>query len=477
MKEVHERALAGVKVPGVRIAALSRASSSLDASEYYRRMIQDGYFDIAVVGGNLYAEQTGVYNSMKTVDDFVAKIVRQGFKAAPFRSSPDKTLYFTTVRLLGQPVTVRLNVTGGSSRDYRIRRGVGNFVEGLANADVVIYHGHSNKQSGTYFVSETCSDYSRFRIGMGDQQDLLKKCYGLNEKSHQILIFQSCSSYEKYCRPIRWFFEDTLKDTAGNAGFVGNAAYCYQVDFAPRYAEFIALLLQGKGAREILARVGAIRPDPQTPNLILRGVLQPRFTFIVPRDVEITSVREEDVGEFNLVTGAGSDGKTYASTEMFAQDRRGELRQVAAFGDAVYGLMDDGKLYECSRASGGAMVEPSFMKNQKTRFRFITRINEKKDPTLTLITTDGVVCHFPRNAVKLYRAPWQPPKGVTFSAIGDAGNDIAATDAEGRQWLWNADRQQFAPAAEPLEYTSVSPSLAGRGVAGVLWAAKDRSNP
>ena len=469
--EFHQRATQDLDVVGTRIRSLRVASSPDLAGEYYRRMLADGYFDIALIGGNSKDKDTGKYYSWHLLEALRQELDRMGFRRSVFRRAADAALSSKTERILGNPIVVRVNITGGSIWKPRIRRAVANFVEGVAHSDVVIYHGHSNYASGSYFASETLSGFSRFQIGMKNQQDIERKFHGLGTLPHQIVALQSCSSYEKYCRPLRWFFEERADSQDGSMGFMGNANKAYFADFIPRYTTLFEMLLAGKGPKDIHLRINSIRPLAKTPPMVLRGVLQPRLSFIVPDNVTVSDFHERPDRDGNLVTGLGSDGKRYFSTEVFAQNYAGEVVQVVASLGGLYGLMDDGRLFFVSAGTGGAMVESEFTSKTRERFTFISPATHGRGkPRLLLIGKHGGVYYHARHSQRLHRSTCQPPAGVTFTAIGnDSEGRLIGVDTERNSYAWNRKRRRFEPVAELAPLTNASPSLLGHGVAGRLW--------
>lgn len=468
----HAAAVKNVAKPGTVVQGLTApVPLAQGPREYYRRMAEDGYLDICIVGGNMYDDERGTFNSWAFVEELRKKLDALGLKHYACRGSEDRSVSMKAVKLLGQNVTLRIRHTGGSSQYHRIVRGVTNFVEGLAHADVFIYHGHSNLLSGTYYISESIMDFSRFHIGLDNQKDLGAKCYGLKQKPYQLIAFQSCTSYEKYCRPVRWYYEKDLAKEPGNAGFMGNAAYCYFVDFAPRYGAMIEMLLQEKGTRDIAARLDGIRPDPRTPNMIFRGILQPRFTFIVPKGAKIEKFEEFHNDKFNLVEGTGSDGKTYDSTELFPQNKPGEVVQVARQLDGIYALYADGKLMKAGPGTDGAAKPSDLSADAARRFVFISQGTDgKTNPLLILVGKDGKI-YLRHKDAQAGLAPCQPPQGTSFVAAGDdADGRLVAQDRDGKWHAWDEKARAFKPLDKPAELKDATPSLLGHGTPGALWS-------
>lgn len=472
---LRRRLLSRVGSPGVEVPGLQHpASPELGPQEYYRRMLQDGYLDIAIVSGNLRNDTKGTYHSWQYMEELHESIVKKfGFKDTRFRRADDETLSILHTKMLGQPVTVRLQMTGGSMRAPRIVRAVANFIEGMANADLFIYMGHSNYASGSYYISEADTPWSRFQIGLRDQRDLSAKCHLLRTHPYQLICFQSCSSYRKYAQPIRWYLARSFPDRPGRAGFMGTSEMCWFVDFVPRYTKLIELLLKEQGARTIQDAIQAIQPMPTTPPMILRGFLQPPASFILPEGISVANVREEDVQRHHHVLGDGSDGRTYRSTEVFAQNFAGEVVQVAEANNGLYGLTKDGRIYFCGLGTGGAALESSLTAKSAARFLFIGTVGSWLVPKPILLGVDGKVYRQDDRSGKLYLTREQAPEGVTFTAIGeDAGRRLIALDDKGRWYGWDHKTLGFVELKGP-QNPLWEPSLLGRGTKGVLYAPED----
>lgn len=462
-------ALKAVPKPGTAISGLS-ATSALDRGprEYYRRMLADGYLDICIVGGNMYDDDRGTYNSWAFVEELRKKLDAMGLKHYPCRLSADKSVAVKTVRLLGQNIVLRIRHTGGSTQYHRIVRGVANFVEGLAHADVFIYHGHSNLKSGAYYVSESIMEFSRFQVGMGDTRDLGAKCHGLKQKSYQLIAFQSCVSFEKYARHANAYYLEKLPGAPGAAGFLGNSAYCYFVDFAPRYAALIESLLGEKGPRTIAEKLDAIRPHPQTPNLIYRGILQPEFTFIVPAGVKIEKTATALPEELFLISGTGSDGRTYLGTGVFPQDRPGEVVQLARTPEGLFGLYADGSLKRVGPDTGGAAKPAPLTRDPGLKFVFISASqDEKGNAYLLLAGNDGRLYVKQPGQALAQPAGLQPPQGTQFVAAGRSReHGEVAQDKQGHWHTWDAKARAFAPLKTTPALLDAAPSLLGHGLPG-----------
>ena len=465
---------------GTRIASLGDPFPARQGSrEYYRRLVEDGYLDVAIVGGNLRDDRNGEYLSWRHHQELRDALIELGFEFSPFREASDATFGTKLIPMLSERIRVRVNITGGSHRQDRVRRTVANFVEGLAHADVVIYLGHSNRRTGSYFLSESMSEFSRFQIGLRNQRDLDAKCHGLKEKPYQILALQSCFSYDKYCRPIRWFYEKSFAQRRGNTGFMGSSDYAYFVEYVPRFRAFMEMLLEGKGARDIQQRLNAIRPHARTGNVVLRGILQPRLTFILPRGVRITTMKEHDSRKWNRVEGVGSDGNTYHSTEIFAQNYPGEVIQVVASSKGVYGLFEDGRVFFVGRGTDLSMVESHLSEEKGLRFTFMAYAEiQRGKRRLCLIARDGTLYARSRGKKHIFRLTQQAPEGVAFVALGnDAGGRFMVLDSDGRMHAWDEKRRRYDLLPARVPFLNVTPILwPGQdddgvdGLAGHLWS-------
>ncbi len=470
----HQRMLNGLPKTGLKIPNLDiEKGQRYTPSAYYLRMIEDGYLDIAVVGGNLMDERRGTYNSWRYMETFRKNLEQDGFRTQAFRSAEDKVLTLKKVSILGHTVVVRILITGGSTRPHRINRSVANFVEGLAHADIFLFHGHSNRTTGSYYLSESGIPFSRFQIGLNDQSDLALKCHGLMCKPYQILGLQSCWSYKKYAAPIDRYFREKHAHApgAGFTGHLGNAGNACQYDFVPRYGQFLKMILAAKGPKEILLKLNAIRPDPITPNMIMRGLLQPRRTFILPKDVTLTSIDEADSSknEAQLVLGHGSDGQTYFSTGIFAQNHPKEIVQVLFNAPNLFGLMQDGRIFMVGPATLGAMVETALTRDQDHRFQFMGSVRRLNRTYLLLVGQDGRLYEVNRQTGQPSLYGRQPPKGTSFECIGEnEQGEWMAQDTEKHWYKLRKGGFSFtrteAPASPPL----FAPHLLGKGRMG-LW--------
>lgn len=331
--------------------------------------------------------------------------------------------------------------------------------------------GHSNYFTGAYFISEADTPWSRFQIGARSQEDLTDKCHLLRTHPYQLVSFQSCSSYPRYAQPIRWHLACTRPERPGRAGFMGTSEVSWVVDFVPRYTKLIELVLKEQGARAIQDALNAIRPKPTTPPMILRGFLQSPASFILPEGVTVANVREEPAHRGHLVLGEGSDGRTYRSTEVFGQDFAGEIVQVAAAHEGLYGLTKDGRVYFCGRSTGGSALETGLTGKSDARFTFMSALSGHMNPRPILLGTDGRLYRQNDRSRKPSLAREQPPSGVTFTAVGeDIARRIIARDDRSVWYGW--DKTGFIKLEEAPK-PQWEPSLLGWGTKGMLLAPGD----
>lgn len=441
------------------------------ADDHYAALLADGYLDVVVVGGNSKDVETAQHYAGRLLDALRGELGNLGFRAVREREAGARTLYERGLRLGKLQARVRLRIAGGSGRPAEERRAVAAFVEGLARADVLIYLGHSNKDSGAYYLSERKTAYSRFRLGLAAKgRDLERRCYGLGRKAHQVLSLQSCSSYEKYCRPIRAGFPRG----AGRRppGVVGTPDVAYFQDFVPRTRAFLRLLLAGAGPRKIASRLNEIRPKPDSPTQVLRGVLQPLHGFLLPQGVERRGPVEELGPEDGFLPWVeASDGERYPSTGVFPQDVPGEVVQVVREGHGLFGLYRDGELRWVGPDTGGAALP--VVAARHLRLRFIAGIQLGRRPALAALDERGRVLCLQAERARVARA--QPPAGVRLVALGHPVEQdrplrscLGATDSEGRSWLLRIGAGRgWRLLDEELEL-SVTPSLRGQGVPAQL---------
>jgi hypothetical protein len=418
------------------------------AEDHYRALLEDGYLDVAVVGGNSYDEDTG-----KVYSAAILQELREGLRGMGLEAeSPDGTLLGKALTLRGRRVRARLQVTGGARSRAQARRAVATFVEGLAQADVVIYVGHSNHGTGTYYLSEDKGTYARFRIGLGRHDDLLAKCHDLGSRRHQILSLQSCSSYPKYGQPLADYHREQLGALAAPVGFVATPDLALFGDFVPRTLRFLELLLAGSGPRAMALEVSNLRPFPKTPPMVLRGVLQERGTFLTPAGVEIGAVQELGAEAGYLVFGAGSDGQSYPSTEVFPQDRPGQVIQVDLADDTLYGVSDDGRLFRVGPRTQGAQEEVLAPRLAGRRVSRVAYAERKGKARLHLLDDEGRIRTLGKADGPLRVPRCQAPKGVRFIALGRGPEgQLAAVAEDGSRWLRARGRWEPAPAEAKVE--------------------------
>ncbi|MBE7464863.1 MAG: hypothetical protein HS116_15415 [Planctomycetes bacterium] len=453
--------------PGIELPALAAPRPLKDGpAEFYRRWIADGYLDIAVIGGNLYDPQRGTLNAWKYIEEFKLELVKQGFELSSFRDSKSKDLLLGSARILGQPVRVRIWATGASLHESQTVRCVANFVSGLAHADLLFYHGHSNHDSGAYFLSETPAEFARFQLGLGDSRDLENKAYGLGRKPYQLFGLQSCLSYSKYAVTLREALQLRHGAPRDGVGVMANPAFACMYDFVPRYAKLVELILKQSGARTIQESLNAIRPDPITPNLVLRNVLQARDTFLVPPEVTLAEAEElpADAQGQALVRARGSDGATYYSSEVFAQDRWGEVRQIVPCALGLYALFDDGAVYEYGQGSQGSMRRSRFARATEARFQALAMTYNSGRERFILLGKDGIIYEHDTASDALRRSLRQAPPGVEFRSIGaEPDGRWIAQDADMRWHAWAQKTNRFEVLEAPPDLSACSPALGSFG--------------
>jgi len=465
----HREILSRIPKPGTRVPALQQPRGTLDAAEHYRRLISDGYLDLTAAGGNLYAEAWGTYNSWRFMDDFTARLKKQGFRESSFRSATDAVLFEKNIRILDADIVVRIFATGGSKQPARILRSVASFTEGFARADVMLYHGHSNKEEGAYYLSETSAEFPRFQIGMTDTRDLFEKLQGLNRREHQLYIFQSCISVEKYGYPIRAALDTRIPNTSGHTGFIASPTMSQQVDFAPRFSAFVEDLCAGSGPREMLLRMNSIRPDKQhTLPLVFRGVLQPAASYIVPTGVTLQSEQTVERDGYLRTEAMGSDGRTYTSTDLFAQNAPGDIAQLVARGSSIFGLSRDGQLFEVSAASLGAMSLCAATRNLRSKITHLCA-DPYNPERILLLCDDNSLRAFSVGDTSLQHARIQPPSKLKLTAVAyDSKKNFYAQNSSNDWLLWTPDEKKFKPTNSLPDSPLATPSLTTRANPGTL---------
>jgi hypothetical protein len=452
-RATHEGLLARVPHPGTRVVAVPPALRS--SEDHYRALVDDGYLDVAVVGGNSENEETGEYHSAELAGELLDALRGLGFEVAEREQATNQADCERTVTWFEQQVRVRVRLTAAARETEAVRRTVANFVEGLARADVVVHYGHSNKGAG-YYLAENRSDFSRFRmVRSRKQDDLGTKCYGLGGKAHQILLLSSCISLPRYGAPIRDFYREAQATPPGCLGYTRRVP---MDDFAPRAAKLLELLLRQAGPRELAREVNALREhDEETPPLVLRGVLQPRDSFVVPPGVTIGEVADRGPGAGFVVVGTGSDGAPYHSTGVFPQDAAGDVVQVVSHPKGVFGVSRDGRLLAVSRESHGAPVEV-VSPSEGRRVVFAAWVKRNSKRRLYLLGSDGKLRHLARSGDGLITPSHDlPPEGVQLVAIGNTADErLAALDDQGQAWLSASRRWERLDEAVELQ---VTPSL------------------
>lgn len=449
-KQTHDRLISRLAKPGTRV--LPEPAELRTSDDHYRSLVGDGYLDIAVVGGNSEDKEKDVYYSRPMADELLGSLRKQGFKG---RWSSNTTVVGKTIRLFGQSIRVRLRLTSAGHKGGPERRSVANFVEGLAGADVVVYYGHSNKGSG-YYLSESRSKFSRFKgADLGTEST---KLYRLGKKPHQIVVLNSCISYERYCLPIRKLLAVDTDLTA--PAFAGTNQRSPTVDFSPRCAKLIELLTQRAGPSKLSKAINAIRPNPKSADMLFRGVLQVRDSFVVPKGVTVSGLKEAGPKGGFVVTGIGSDGQVYASTGVFPQDRPGEIVQVVSRGKAVFGVSRDGRLLEASGETIGAPVEIAAPSDPARRIVFAVSAKLKRKRGLYLLNAQGALGRLAKAGDRVITIKHDPPPaGVRFVAIGNtADGRFVALDAAGKGY--ESSSRRWVPLAEAVALVA-TPSLLG----------------
>lgn len=476
----YEAAISRVPAVGIDLFRGHPVEQS-NSNDYYRELIRDGYLDMAVLGGNSRSQETGRTYTWDGVEGIRKRLDEIGFERQRFLRATEPMLSEKVIELLGRQVRVRVHATGGSHKAHRIRRSVANFVEGLAHADVVIYSGHSNKQSGCYYLSESKSRYSRFRIGLGKQEDLAGKCHGLCSKNYQLISLHSCFSFDKYCRPIESYLQ---KQTGRRPGLLGTWRESYFKDFLPRTVVLIELLLEGRGARDIFESVDATRPFRLTPPLQMRGLLQARDTFIVPAGVTIEEVTIEGRSKAHRVSGRGSDGRQYCSTEVFAQNAQGDVVQVLPHPKGVVALYRDGAIYYCGVETGGAMQELPASTKSSAKMRFIGWAEARPGKRRLYAIDEGGAVHVLRRDALYFESKKLGGAGALqlVAIANDAAGRLIGVSATAGYHVYENDT--WTAVAGPLTLRELAPTLSApaacdavAGLRGELVFYRERRSP
>jgi len=208
--------------------------------------------------------------------------------------------------------------------------------------------------------------------------------------------------------------------------------------------------------------------------VLLRGILQTRFSFIVPDGVEVVEIEELSARRFNVVRGMGSDGKLYLSTEIFSQNYDGEIVQVVPLRSTVYGLMKDGRVFMVGRETNGAMVESCLSEHGGLRFTFmVSAAISTEMPRLLLIGTDGRLYALGGGSRCVVLPRRQPPDGVDLVAVGkDTQGRFIAEDRDGRYYEWLRSKRRYRLLDSSPTFDGVTSSLLHHGIPGVLWVPK-----
>ncbi len=444
--QLHRAALARVARPGTRV--LEPPASPVTLEEHQAALVEDGYLDVAVVGGNSQDPGSQQRYSWDLLVALAADLEKQGYGRGGFRAAADAVRCEKVVELLGRRVRVRVQLTGGSGRADRTRRAVANFVEGLVRADVVIYVGHSNHDSGAYYLSEKRSPEARFRIGAGAEgEDLALKLPGLGSRPHQLLFLHSCVSYPKYAKPL---VDHIVEGGLRGPGVVGTTRVAYFDEFLPRASALLRALVDGGGGAALHRAMVDASKRPDASPIVQRGYLQPRRTFVVPAGVRVESVEERGADDAFLVLGAGSDGRQYVSTELFPQDRPGDVVQVAASDGAALALRRDGGLALVRPETDGACVElPG-----PYRSLAVVSLRGGKSAQLCAVSAAGRIQVLEGRAL----GPLEPAPPFAVTAVGnDARGRVVALGATGAA-VWRPAGRAWERTAR-VELVDAAPSL------------------
>lgn len=426
----------GVRVPSLRVPDVLESSD-----DHYRALVADGYLDIAVLTGNLYAPDERRYWGKSIIEEMQGELRLQGFVSRRVEDGARSRLFERTVRLFGQPIRVRVRAVPSSKAAARVRMSVACFVEGFAHADVVLYAGHSNRRTGSYWLSESKSMHSRFRFG-GSAPDVHRRLHRAIDKRYQLVALMSCSSWTKYCLPLRRAFAGQLSAKRGadidgpRIGWLGVAANGHMDEIVPRYARLIELLTRGAGGFEIAQSLERTRKRPSTPSVVLRGFLQAEGRFILPRGVRLLSLDELSAERGAILRGIGDDGQRYYSSDSFPQSTPGEIVQVVPYRTGLLGLRRDGRLYQLSFRDGGAAVEAVCTADSPRRFRSISRLDETGRMALISRQSELFLLDSSLSSARRLRLP--VPAGLQLAglAMGPRGRWVART-SDGARWIYS----------------------------------------
>lgn len=452
----HRDAVARVATPGTRV--LTPQAPLRSAADHYQALIADGYLDVCVVGGNSENTETGELYSLEMAQRLLTGLRADGFTETA-RAEPNVIDCERGITLGEHAARVRVRIAAAHTDEAAVLAGLATFVEGLAHADVVLFFGHSNKGAGIY-VSDRKRSLENFRLD-ADHRHLEAKCHGLGRRPHQVVWLQCCLSYARYGSHIAAYYDASARTAPG---LVGPAERVPKGDFAPRCGRFLELLCQGAGPRRIARELDDLRPMKTSPAMLLRGVLQPRHSFVLPAEVTITAVAAGDEDDGFVAWGVGSDGVRYPSTAVFPQDAPGEVVQVVGHGEGVYGVTDDGRLLEVSADTGGACVEVVAPREGRRVVcaGWARRLGKRR---LFLLDDEGRLRHLSRGGDRLIEPTHAlPPAGVTLVGLAnDADGRLVAVDAEGGAWASRSRR--WEPTA-PVALPELAPSLRRGGRVG-----------
>jgi len=440
--------------------------------EFYRQMFQNGTFDISIVGGNLQNRTTEHFASKFHIHKLKKKLITLGFKSYNYHPKSTHHYLIKQIHFKGKIIITRVQMTAGYLGLKKNRLGIANFVEGLAHADLLIYHGHSNRDTGAYYISEDKSRFSKFQLGFKSQKDILEKCHwGKTKMHHQILALQSCFSYYKYCLPIQNAFKNIEYKKA--IGYIGSNQKLHFREFSPRNAKLIEMLLNKKGARDILQAINSIKPFKFTSNLIFRGVLQKRNTFILPKDISIVELKTLSKKYNNYQYGIGSDGRKYFSSENFAQNFLGEIVQIIALKNSLLGLSKQGILYSLNRRTQGALKEIIIKKHNSPIIFMANLISQDHNKVLCVIDRNYQIFSLSLLKGKLKKINSTLPNPERPICIGNtANNQILIKTMNNTIYKFDIDTKKYIKVSPSTEIKNITPHLEGFGLAGYLWFPK-----
>ena len=458
LSELHERVLAEVpEAPALKqelfdshphLARLTHLRTKLsfsfgtnkvpDQTPYYALMFMDGYFDVAISGGTL-DNQSGAYmDALRT-----ALRDQLGFTAYPGTENP--RWFWKEFSFQGVPLLARVVTTATGSKKLHGQRNLANFAMGLANADLTMFHGHSNYQSGKYKFSEEFEDLY-LQLGLNDQKDLERRA-PLGGQHYALLVLESCDSFSKYAAPI--LAEARKKGKTGRTmDAAGTADIAYFADFVPRTTELLEQLLAAADAHTINVEVNKHRPTDTTPNFVFRGFFEDENRFVAPRSVRLGQW-EQQREKPHLVTAQDEQGRTYYSTANFVVPPGVELVQIRMMDKTLFGLGSDGRIYYVGKDGAGlrsAMVPP-----EGRRFVYIS--NTVKDAYRYALDELGRLYYYRTTDTtsETLVSKRQSPEGVRFVQIGSFDGRSYGKTEDGLYYLWNDQGETFQPVEGDLE--------------------------